>query len=375
MTTQDQFAASIVAAVSTVASNAATNAANAAVTTALGARTSEGRNHAAKPEKFDGSPSTYKSWKRSVELYVAAITSTKNKVLAALSFLAEGDADQYARNYIDQNKADLDAGNITLDTFFKALDAQFANPREGEFARKDLFAIKMGTDQTAQNFFLKVDELRVRGDWTDPDHHDRILVEYLQRRMPHKLVLAVSNAYEAQKAAQLATIDLLESINAFDHIVATFQRGRVDVPISYKNFRDISIQQDPFVKRFGDDPKAESTRPSTNKFTAHRDPPRVVAPAVQAPRPAAPATSTAPPSTVATGSQVHSHPGSQSGETPMEVDRARHAHDLCYTCGQKGHKSWNCPTNPQRFNIRELGVDQIRALLAEVNAEDDEEDF
>ena len=85
---------------------------------------------------------------------------------------------------------------------------------------------------------------------------------------------------------------------------------------------------------------------------------------------------------------VHKSTPKEPDVIPMEIDRSHHkkGNTGCYTCGQEGHKAWNCPKNPQRFNARELSEREesiIRRVLqekderkaAEAEAkEDDEED-
>ncbi|EJD41695.1 hypothetical protein AURDEDRAFT_169121, partial [Auricularia subglabra TFB-10046 SS5] len=50
------------------------------------------KNYVAAPDAFDGSRAHYETFRRSIELYVKAIPTDANKILAALSFLTQGDA-------------------------------------------------------------------------------------------------------------------------------------------------------------------------------------------------------------------------------------------------------------------------------------------
>lgn len=333
-----------------------------------------GRNHASKPDKYDGSRAHYETWRRSAELYVVAISSQRNKILAILSFLTEGDADQFARNYLATHQAAIDDGTVSWTDFLAALDAQFRDPREAEKAREALFRLKMG-DQTALAFFLKVDELRVRGELTDPIAHDRLIVEYLERHMHSGLVLAVANAYEAKKKAKLEMLEILRDTGIMeDPDVYRNAAANANVPISYQNFRELAIQQDPHVRRFSGTPsnRAESDRtPRQNPFTQRSYPaPVYQASPVIPPRRAEPAPSTT------TTTTTHSPPAAPTrgpDVVPMEVDRSRHKNNNCYTCGEPGHKSWACPKNPQRFNVREVDTDYLRRILEERDGQDVEE--
>ena len=130
----------------------------------------------------NGDRATYDNFRRSAELYAAGINSDRGKILATLSFLTEGDAAQWCRNFTEKRMTDVQANKVSWAAFLAALDKQFRNPREAENARKQLFSLKMG-EQVATTFFLKVDELRTKGELTDPAYHDRLIVEHLQRHM------------------------------------------------------------------------------------------------------------------------------------------------------------------------------------------------
>jgi hypothetical protein len=341
----------------------------------------DSRIHAAKPDKYDGNRATYESFKRSVELYVAALTTRKDKVLAALSFLTEGDADQWARNYHKVNKIALERGNVTWESFIAALDAQFKDPREAEYARANFVKLKMG-DVLAHTFFLKVDELRVKGDLTNPTFHDPFVVEHLQRNMPPNLVLAIANAYEAKKRSNVDTISMLLELKFIDQATADLRIAATDVPISYAEFRRLAIDQDPHVRRFGvgQHSKAESERNPRTSYNTQRSGSThtLYVPPVSAPR--LPVAAPVVASTNGTISLSNPVPAKvkEPDVVPMDIDRSKHGFTgKCYNCKEVGHRSWECPTNPQRLNVRELNTDELRRLLAESEKEheSEEEDF
>ena len=316
----------------------------------------EERNHAAKPDKYNGNRAMYDNFRRSAELYAAGINSDRGKILATLSFLTEGDAAQWCRNFTEKRMTDVQANKVSWAAFLAALDKQFRNPREAENARKQLFSLKMG-EQVATTFFLKVDELRTKGELTDPAYHDRLIVEHLQRHMNPALVLSVANAYEAKKKSTIETLTVLKDILQLSPEELRKKEAAIDVPISYQDFRDLAIQQDPHVRRFGTggnnkhdhDRDRDRSRPFRNYTpTAYHLPAPTVASTVTTTTTAAPAGGS---TTTSTPSVAEREPDVR----PMDVDRARHRKGgLCYTCNKPGHRSWNCPSNPQRITVREL---------------------
>lgn len=375
------FASAIIQALGPLTVNAATAAVAAAAPPPpppAPPRVSE-RIYTAKPEKYNGDRATYESFKRSIELYVATISTDKQKVLAALSFLTDGDADNWARNYTEINKSAIAADLVPWTQFIAALDLQFKDPREAEYARAAFVKLKMG-DTPAHTFFLKVDEVRVKGELTDPAHHDRFVVEYLQRHMPAALVLAVSSAYEAKKRAAIDLVGILESLGTITAVQAANQRTTLDAPISYAVFREIAIQQDPNVRRFGNQNAAEAKHDRNPRGypNAHRT---YAAPVVHVHTPAP--TAPAPSSSATEASATHSVSSRGPDVIPMEVDRNKHkGRKTCYNCGSPEHLSYNCPEDIKKFKVRELETDFLRLVLQEreeaekvEEEETDEEDF
>ena len=56
---------------------------------------------------------------------------------------------------------------------------------------------------------------------------------------------------------------------------------------------------------------------------------------------------------------------------PMDIDRAKHKFSgKCYTCGEPGHRSWQCKKNPQRLDVRELDTDTLVRALEDRKIED-----
>ncbi|EJD34727.1 hypothetical protein AURDEDRAFT_176225 [Auricularia subglabra TFB-10046 SS5] len=164
----------------------------------LAAKASFGaKNYVAAPDAFNGSRAHYETFWRSIELYVKAIPTDANKILAALSFLTQGGADAWVQNWVQAH--DLDKKPETWARFLKDLDEKFLDPCIAENARESLAKLTQGRDP-ADSFFLKFDELHTKAGFVVPEHHDIVLVDYLRRNMRRLTVLAVMSSYESKRA-------------------------------------------------------------------------------------------------------------------------------------------------------------------------------
>ncbi|EJD47401.1 hypothetical protein AURDEDRAFT_163618 [Auricularia subglabra TFB-10046 SS5] len=217
----------------------------------LAAKASFGaKNYVAAPDAFDGSRAHYETFRRSIELYVKAIPTDANKILAALSFLTQGDADAWAQNWVQAR--DLNKKPETWARFLKDLEEKFLDPRIAENARELLAKLTQGRDP-ADSFFRKFDELRTKASFIVPEHHDIVLVDYLRRNMRRRsTVLAVMSSYESKRALTDGVTDAYHEAgvidkNQYDKLVAERSAG-----ISYKEFRALALNQDPIIRLYGE---------------------------------------------------------------------------------------------------------------------------
>ncbi|EJD32297.1 hypothetical protein AURDEDRAFT_178652 [Auricularia subglabra TFB-10046 SS5] len=307
------------------------------------------KNYVAAPDVFDGTRAHYETFRRSIELYVKAIPTDTNKILSALSFLTQGDADAWAQNWVQAH--DIDKTPVTWDRFLKDLDEKFLDPRIAENTRESLAKLTQGRDP-ADTFFLKFDELRTKSGFVIPEHHDIVLVDDLRRNMRASTVLAVMSSYESKRALTDGVTDAYHEagvINqaACDKLVAARRSG-----ISYKEFRAFALNQDPIIRRHGEASPTHHLLPpppcrengqffhkvlgvhyeSNGMFArpigvAPRPPPVLGFPMA----PAAPAALAAPAAPAARDLDA------------MDVDRARaRALGLCHRCKKPGHVARDC---------------------------------
>ncbi|KZV98513.1 hypothetical protein EXIGLDRAFT_701017 [Exidia glandulosa HHB12029] len=352
-------------------------------------RAPEERNYIAKPDAYNGDKAHYESFRQSVCLYVAAISSQRGKILATLSYLTQGDANVWARSYFTNHQDALAANTVVWTTFLEELDARFKDPRLAADARQKFLHFKMGNTD-ARTFFIEVDELRDVAGYAKSTQHDDHVVDTLERNMPADLVLAIHTAHESYKSTTLATIAGLKALGLnIDADVADAQRDELNKPISYEMFREYALHHDEHVRRARKkgNTKAESqpTRPKqsfpTNRpygnpiasltmpttfsvaSSATEDTPKPAPTVWNRPTPAAPAKEREP------------------DVIPMDIDRTNVPNKACWTCGQHGHYSAQCPRRAVR--VHTLGPDELRQLADEMEnareptdpASDVEQDF
>ncbi|EJD53443.1 hypothetical protein AURDEDRAFT_158017 [Auricularia subglabra TFB-10046 SS5] len=332
------------------------------------------KNYVAAPDAFDGSRAHYETFRRSIKLYVKAIPTDANKILAALSFLTQGDADAWAQNWVQAH--DLDKKPETWARFLKDLDEKFLDPRIAENARESLAKLTQGRDP-ADSFFLKFDELRTKAGFVVPKHHDIVLVDYLRRNMRRSTVLAMMSSYESKRALTDGVTDAYHEAGVidkkqYDKLVAERSAG-----ISYKEFRALALNQDPIIRLYGE------ASPTGHAATAplHRKPngqfiPRAAPPAgmrydmtgqfmrpvpppqfypAPAPAPVAPAP---PPALPAVSAAT-----SVRDPDAMNVDRTRaRALGLCYRCKKPGHVARDCQEKNFKDVIRGLNVADLEEI-------------
>ncbi|KZV80768.1 hypothetical protein EXIGLDRAFT_780590 [Exidia glandulosa HHB12029] len=114
-----------------------------------------------------------------------------------LPFLTLGDADAWAQNFMQDHAGRIDYDDFPWEEFLTVLDKKFLDPRTAEYMREQLFRMMQGR-QDADSFFLKFDELRVKGGLTSAMYHNKILVEHLKKHMNPQLVIAIQTAHKAQ---------------------------------------------------------------------------------------------------------------------------------------------------------------------------------
>lgn len=312
-----------------------------------------GKNHAHAPAAYNGTRAEYETFRRGLELYVKAISKDKDKIIAALSFLTSGDADAWAQNFMQDHAGRVDRDAFPWEEFLTLLDKKFLDPRTAEYAREQLFRMTQGRQDT-DSFFLKFDELRVKGGLTAAVYHDKILVEHLKKHMNPQLVMSVQTAHEAQAHAVQTVLNII--IPGLQGNAKTEAEAAVRAELSYKQFRELAIEHDPAVRRFryqghSGGPRAPQSEP--RRYQAPPAPPP--APVVQVVAPAAP---------------VPPH-------DPMDLDRARAQNrGVCYCCCKPGHIARDCKERDIRKVIRNLTKEEfeeaVRDRLATAYAEVEE---
>ena len=266
----------------------------------------------AKPLAYDGSLSTYATWRRSLTLYMAT-NATKfpddtAKIACALSYMTEGTANTWAQAFFEEKSTTGTFAPGTFTAFVDQLNATFRDVNRQAKAAKNLLENKFDINKTGpEGFFADYEILAREADIiTGTATHDSIHVSNLKRILPFELRDRINQADPVPTTYAGYKQHCLRCYPAY--------KEREDRFVSFRNARNArrpQIQNQRAVMPYTPNTNRSSgPYPGTNRFptSANR---------FRSPRP-------------------------REAITPQERDR-RQREDRCYWCGQKGHFAPNCP--------------------------------
>ena len=290
------------------------------------------KTHLAKPAVFNGRE--FKGWWRTVVLYIIGndqdFQTDRDKILFALSFMTEGQAEKWSQNYVDWviNENNEDFG--TWAYFRREVAKSFENKNLRSEAQNKLDNLFQGR-WTAEEFFQQFELLRREAGFTEKEHHT-YLIALIEKHMDGALIdqmyttIPLPTDYEVWR----------ERITAFD----SMKRRRAAIKTSSTPWRSSA-------------PAASASRP-----------------AATSPQAARPAATSAPTPYQGGGGRLYGGMGQ-----PMDLDAAKRK-GLCFTCGQHGHISRFCPNKARpaqvrqqeqvaSFDVRNLDHDGMKRLVTE----------
>lgn len=274
----------------------------------------------AKPDDFDGSD--WPTFAQQVAIYLLAnkkdFEDDKSKILFVLSYMKEGDALTWATSFTSGALLDPTTFAINLEPdfgkftdFWDKLNTRFGNPNSKNDAHRDLVAFKQGR-KTANEFFLKFEELRRKAGYSDATFDD-FCVRLLQANLDKELSTEIIKMEK--------------------------------VPTKFEEWKTRAVALDNHLRAHRERLQQDQAR--TQKFIPTKKPP---------PPP--------PPRKDQSSSDKRDATGVTFGGMgqPMEgisINEAR-KRGACYRCGRQGHFAKDCPAAKQ----------VIRKLMQDMRPED-----
>ena len=275
------------------------------------------KKHIKKPEDFTDAKN-WDKFKRQEFLYYEEYEDEfghdeSTRIRFDLSFFTGGLPEKFAANFIDQA---MNSTRIlrwgTFRDFRQRCEEAFRDTNKKTNAENQLTLLRQGS-KTAEEFFQEFDQLAFTAGYTDT-HHDDVLVRLLH------------------EAIHSRTIDLIYS--------------QTNLPDGYRAWKTQVLAIDGLQRRRAEQKKAQS------QFIPHR--PNI----------------TRKPEISATIPQIKTGTGITYGGQgmKMDLDKAR-SEGRCFSCGEIGHISRNCPkkkvrvraiTQEEQENQTEKGFQEVQ---------------
>jgi len=158
------------------------------------------------PSVFNGHKTRYETFRQGIITYTHKIDKDENKIITALSFFAEGIADQWGRSYYTNHLEEIKDGTLTFDHFLRDADNHFHDHQRVHKAEQQITEARCGNKETVPDFFIRFDDLRLMANMGDA-HHDSFLITKLERSLPAKIIPMVQMSWSSKIANKLEDID------------------------------------------------------------------------------------------------------------------------------------------------------------------------
>ena len=150
-----------------------------------------------KPPEFDGTESSYITFKRTANLYLLfhssapQLQSNDQRIIFLLTFFLSGNTASFAQHVVAEALQTKTFG--TLDKFWERCDEAFLDPQQQEKAHDELLALQQG-HMLAYEYFLHFDQICNCARYEDTAVHERVLKCVMRNGLARSLMLEVHKA-------------------------------------------------------------------------------------------------------------------------------------------------------------------------------------
>jgi len=148
------------------------------------------KNRAEKPEKFPGKWEDPKTFRNTLNLYMAKILSVKDHITAALMLLVPGLANNWGLTWMQANKTNFELNLASWNNFLVDFDSHFKDPYIQDKAAEELLKLTIKCTEMTLSFFQHFNLCRLTAKMTDINF-DYPQICHLEKVLPHNLIVQI----------------------------------------------------------------------------------------------------------------------------------------------------------------------------------------